>query len=119
MDAIDEMDGERTGGRVVGRVGPRRDWDRPRLGAGQRAAAPGWPMEDVRHCVRLTLDDLARSIRRGHPITRPNLRRLFERRWARTARERRHSMGPAAIEAGRLSGRAMIEREYATAWHGP
>ena len=44
-------------------------------------------MEHLQWCIDQTLEDLERSRRRNRPITWPNLRRLFERRWEGVVRE--------------------------------
>jgi hypothetical protein len=41
------------------------------------------PQRARRWCVVRTLRDLRSSVRRGKPITLPNLLRLFDRRWHR------------------------------------
>jgi hypothetical protein len=48
-----------------------------RTSTGETAMDRAW-----RWCIERTLRDLELSIRRGRPITRPNLERLFCRRWA-------------------------------------
>jgi len=60
-----------------------------------------------RWCIVRTLRDLRLSIRRGRPISRPNLERLFCRRWHRATPHARES------SSQRLDrGRRMIRRLY-------
>lgn len=69
---------------------------------GQTAADRAWQW-----CITRTVRDLRVSIRRGRPITRPNLERLFCRRWHTVDRAR----GPA--HARRITdGRAAVRRTY-------
>ena len=61
-----------------------------------------------RWCIERTLRDLELSVRRGRPITRPNLERLFCRRWWRAA------PGDPGAELDRRAARGQlcIRRRY-------
>lgn len=63
-----------------------------------------------RWCIARTLRDLRLSVRRGRPITRPNLERLFARRWASVAGERSVADESDHFMADR--GRRLLRRRY-------
>jgi len=67
-------------------------------------------MEHLQWCIDQTLEELERSRRRNRPITWPNLRRLFERRWEGAARDWLPEEGIAGErEAARLHGMTALE----------
>ena len=69
----------------------------------------------LRRCVERTLLRFARSLIRGRPISGPNLRRLFERRWHTACVTRDFSATDEAMAWARatlVSGRDVLRRRW-------
>ena len=69
-------------------------------------------LQQLTACLDRTRTDFRRSVRRGRPITLPNLCRLFQRRWSRLGATVRDD-SPAAHASGREHGCLMVKVIYA------